>query len=477
MDSFQSLTQLGQLLKNKQISASELCSFYLDRTVRFDDSLNSFVSVATDHVLGTAKIADEAISNGRSRALTGIPIAHKDVFCVRSQPTSCCSKMLRSFIAPYDATVVSNIAEAGGIYFGKTNMDEFAMGTSNQTSAMGPVRNPWDFTRVPGGSSGGSAAAVAAGLVPAATGSDTGGSIRQPASFCGVTGFKPTYGRVSRYGMIAFASSLDQAGTLTLTAKDASLLFQIMRGPDRHDATSLSVSVPNQIHSNHPLTIGYAISLLDELDPRVASHIEDTRTTLEKLGHRFVDVEVFDQDVSLACYYVISCAEASSNLARFDGIRFGTRAQSATTIQEMYEQTRNQGFGDEVKRRLLAGTYFLTCDKTESYFTIAQKIRRIIYELYERVFQQVDVVLAPSAPSTAFQLNEQHEPTEMYRQDRFTVPANLCGLPAISVPNGMIDQLPIGVQFIGPRYGDERILELAERFQEETAWHLEHPVL
>lgn len=477
MDSFQSLTQLRQLLKNKQISASELCSYYLDRTARFDECLNSFVSVAAEQVQATAKIADETISNNRSNTLTGIPIAHKDVFCVRREHTTCCSKMLRSFIAPYDATVVSKIAGAGGIYFGKTNMDEFAMGTSNQTSAMGAVRNPWDFTRVPGGSSGGSAAAVAAGLVPAATGSDTGGSIRQPASFCGVTGFKPTYGRVSRFGMIAFASSLDQAGTLTLTAQDATLLFQIMQGYDQHDATSVSVSVPEQTHTNHPLTIGYAISLMDELDSRVAARIEETRKILEKLGHRFVDVEVFDQDVSLACYYVISCAEASSNLARFDGIRFGARAQSATTIQEMYEQTRNQGFGDEVKRRLLAGTYFLTSDTAESYFTIAQKIRRIIFELYERVFQQVDVVLAPSAPSTAFHLNEQHEPTEMYRQDRFTVPANLCGLPAISVPNGMINQLPIGVQFIGPRYGDERILGLATRFQEETVWHQQHPVL
>ncbi len=477
MDSFQSLAQLRRLLKNKQISATELCTFYLDRTTRFDDCLNSFVSVAAEQVLATAKIADKTISNNRSNTLTGIPIAHKDVFCVRREHTTCCSKMLRSFVAPYDATVVSKIAKAGGIYFGKTNMDEFAMGTSNQTSAMGAVRNPWDYTRVPGGSSGGSAAAVAAGLVPAATGSDTGGSIRQPASYCGITGFKPTYGRVSRFGMIAFASSLDQAGTLTLTAQDATLLFQIMQGYDQHDATSVSVSVPGRTHTSHPLTIGYAISLMDELDSCVAARIEDTRKTLEKLGHRFVDVEVFDQDVSLACYYVISCAEASSNLARFDGIRFGTRAQSATTIQEMYEQTRNQGFGDEVKRRLVAGTYFLTSDTAESYFTIAQKIRRIIFELYERVFQQVDVVLAPTAPSTAFQLNEEHEPTELYRQDRFTVPANLCGLPAISVPNGMINQLPIGVQFIGPRFGDERVLDLATRFQEETAWHQQHPVL
>ena len=477
MDSFLSLTQLRRLLDTKQISTTELCSFYLKRIAQFDHFLNSFVSVASEHVLAAAKVADSSLYQDTTRELTGIPIAQKDVFCVRGHPTSCCSNMLRSFVAPYDATVVRKIAQAGGIYLGKTNMDEFAMGASNQTSANGPVQNPWDVTRVPGGSSGGSAAAVAAGLVPAATGSDTGGSIRQPASFCGVTGFKPTYGRISRYGMIAFASSLDHAGTLTLTAKDAALLFQIMQGHDPHDATSVPMPVPKQSQPLHRLTIGYATSLLDELDVQVVARIEDTRATLEKLGHTFVDVEAFDQDVSLACYYVISCAEASSNLARFDGIRFGTRAHSATTTQELYEQTRSQGFGDEVKRRLLAGTHFLTCHASDNYLTIAQKIRRIVYELYQRVFQQVDVVLAPSAPNTAFQLNEQHEPTEMYRQDRFTVPANLCGLPAISVPNGLINRLPIGVQFIGPRFGDERVLELATRFQEETPWHLQRPVL
>ena len=477
MDSFQSLTQLRQLLDSKQISATELCTFYLDRIAQVDQHLNSFVSVKPEQVLASAKSADATIAKGVIGKLTGIPIAQKDVFCVRGQQTSCCSNMLRSFVAPYDATIVANITRAGGIYLGKTNMDEFAMGSSNQTSAWGAVQNPWDLTRVPGGSSGGSAAAVAAGLVPVATGSDTGGSIRQPASFCGVTGFKPTYGRVSRYGMIAFASSLDQAGTLTLTAQDAVLLFQVMQGHDPQDATSVSLPDTKPTQLNYPLTVGYPATLLDDLDSAVVARIEATRTTLEQLGNTFVDVEVFDLDLALACYYVISCAEASSNLARFDGIRYGSRAKSVATIKELYDQTRSQGFGDEVKRRLLAGTYFLTNNSPENYLKKAQQLRRMVYELYQRLFQQVDVVLAPAAPSTAFRLNVLHDSTDMYRQDRFTVPVNLCGLPAISVPSGLVNGLPIGVQFIGPQYGDERVLDLAVRFQEETAWHLQHPVL
>lgn len=477
MDSFQSLSQLRHLLGSKQISATELCTFYLDRIARLDKHLNSFVSVDPDQVLAAARRADETIAQGAIGKLTGIPIAQKDIFCVRGQQTSCCSNILRSFIAPYDATIVANINHAGGIFLGKTNMDEFAMGTSNQTSAWGPVRNPWDFTRVPGGSSGGSAAAVAAGLVPVATGSDTGGSIRQPASFCGVTGFKPTYGRLSRYGMVAFASSLDQAGSLTATAEDAKLLFQIMQGNDQHDATSVNLPESTQAKLDYPMTIGYSTSLLADLDSEVVARIEAARTTLEQMGNTFVDVDVFDQDLALASYYIISCAEASSNLARFDGIRYGSRADSVATIHELYEKTRSQGFGDEVKRRLLAGTYFLSNNSQESYLLKAQKLRRMVYNLYERLFQQVDIALAPSAPSTAFRLNEQCDTTYMYRQDRFTVPVNLCGLPAISMPAGLVDGLPVGVQLIGPRNGDEEVLDLAIRFQRETAWHLQHPEL
>ena len=477
MDPYQNLEQLRQLLDSKQITAEELNQYYLDRISQFDQQTNSFVSVEPEQVLTEAKSADKNIDRGTNGRLTGIPVAHKDNFCTRGHRTSCCSNFLRSFIAPYDATIVKNISIEGGIYFGKTNMDEFAMGTSNQTSTWGPVRNPWDLSRVPGGSSGGSAAAVAAGFVPVSTGSDTGGSIRQPASFCGVTGFKPTYGRLSRYGMIAFASSLDQAGTLTLTAKDASTMFQIMQGHDPLDATSQPPSIKKNVPIKHPLTIGYSASLLNDLDPDIVERIETSRKTLEQLGHRFEDVEVFDQDLALSSYYIISCAEAYSNLARFDGIRFGSRTNSAGSIQRFYEDTRSAGFGDEVKLRLLAGSYFLSNDAPQNYVLKAQKLRRMVYELYQELFQNVDVVLAPSTPSTAFPLDEQLESTDMYRQDRFTVPVNLCGLPAISIPCGLVKGLPIGVQLVGPQYGDELILDIAHRFQNRTSWHLQRPKL
>ena len=477
MDPFQSLTQLRHLLDSKEISSTELCNFYLDRIAQFDHQINSFVSIEPNQVLAKAAVADQTRADHVPGNLFGIPVAQKDNFCVRGQRTSCCSNMLRTFIAPYDATIVMKIAQAGGIYLGKTNMDEFAMGTSNQTSAWGPVRNPWDLERVPGGSSGGSAAAVAAGFVPVATGSDTGGSIRQPASFCGVTGFKPTYGRLSRYGMVAFASSLDQAGTLTQTAQDAALVFQIMEGQDHHDSTSASLSNTRYVSLPFPLTIGYSASLLEDLDSNVVAHVEESRKTLEQLGNTFVDVEVFDQNLALSTYYIISCAEASSNLARFDGIRYGSRSQSAATVKELYEDTRSQGFGDEVKRRLIAGTYFLSNDSHENYLQKAQKLRRMVYELYQKLFQEVDIVLAPTTPSTAFRLDEHHDSTDMYRHDRFTVPANLCGLPSISLPNGFINGLPIGVQLIGPQYSDESVLDLATRFQRATSWHLEHPTL
>lgn len=477
MDSFQTVSQIRRLLDSKQFSAVELCGYYLDRISKTDKQLNSFVAVEPERVIAKAKSADRAIAQREAKYLTGIPIAHKDIFCVRGRQTSCCSNILRTFIAPYDATIVANIAQSGGIYFGKTNMDEFAMGTSNRTSVWGPVLNPWDFDRVPGGSSGGSAAAVAAGLVPVATGSDTGGSIRQPAAFCGITGFKPTYGRVSRYGMVAFASSLDQAGTLTLTADDAALLFQIMQGSDRNDATSVGVPVSKKVTKHYPLTFGYSSEQLTDLNYDLVAPIEATRTTLERMGHTFIDIGVFDPDLAFATYYVISCAEASSNLARFDGIRFGSRTPSTTTFHDLYESTRSNGFGPEVKKRLLAGTYFLTSNSTESHLKKAQRIRRAIFDWYEKIFQQVDIILAPTTPSTAFRLNEQQNSTNIYRQDRFTVPVNLCGLPGISVPVGLVEGLPTGVQFIGPRFGDELVLDLAIRFQQETDWHQLHPPL
>ncbi|MYD45118.1 MAG: Asp-tRNA(Asn)/Glu-tRNA(Gln) amidotransferase subunit GatA [Gammaproteobacteria bacterium] len=332
MDPYLSLKQLRRLLDSKQMTAEELCRYFLDRIAQFDQQTNSFISVDPEQVLAEAKGADETMDRGDNGQLTGIPVAHKDNFCVRGQRTSCCSNLLRTFISPYDATIVKNISKEGGVYFGKTNMDEFAMGTSNKTSAWGPVRNPWNLSRVPGGSSGGSAAAVAAGFVPVATGSDTGGSIRQPASFCGVTGFKPTYGRLSRYGMIAFASSLDQAGTLTRTAQDAATMFQIMQGHDPRDATSALSSGDKNVPVKHPLTIGYSASLLQDLDSDIVKRIEASRNTLEQLGQKFVDVEVFDQDLALSSYYIISCAEASSNLARSAGMRFGSRAKSGSSI-------------------------------------------------------------------------------------------------------------------------------------------------
>ncbi len=475
MDSYATLSELRTLLDQRKIGAVELAQHYLDRIKRFNPHLNAYVWVDADWVLETARKCDEQIAKGESDILTGIPIAHKDLFCIEGTPTTACSKMLQSYVAPYTATVVANLSNRGAIHLGKLNMDEFAMGTSNETSVFGPALNPWGEERTPGGSSGGSAVAVAAGLAPAATGSDTGGSIRQPASFCGVTGFKPSYGRNSRYGMIAFASSLDQAGTLNHTAEDAAIMLQAMQGHDRKDSTSVNARSLEFLKGSKLLTIGYSAERVQALPTKMVERIEEAHRVLEKAGHTFLEVELPESMIALATYYVISCAEASSNLSRYDGIRYGYRHENSTDLRELYMETRSNGFGSEVKRRILAGTLVSRQSEVDRYYRQAQKIRRLIHHSYLEVFQTVDLLLTPAAPTTAFRLNEQQQATESYKQDRFTVGANLCGLPAISVPCGLADGLPVGVQFVGPQYLDDRVLGLAIEFQQLTDWHRQHP--
>ncbi|MCY3885257.1 MAG: Asp-tRNA(Asn)/Glu-tRNA(Gln) amidotransferase subunit GatA [Gammaproteobacteria bacterium] len=476
METVQSLVQLRELLETRQISSYEITSEYLARIRRTDCQFNSFVATYDEAALRSAQLADKHISDGLLKPLIGIPIGHKDVFCVKGEKTTCCSSMLDSFVAPYDATIVENLQNAGAICLGKTNMDEFAMGSSNETSKFGPVRNPWNLDRVPGGSSGGSAAAVAACIAPACTGSDTGGSIRQPASFCGVTGFKPTYGLNSRFGMIAFASSLDHPGTLTRTVEDARLMFNSMSGHDTQDSTSSTLKSASTKSKQKQMKLGYPSSLFSDLPNSIARPLEEARKILEEQGNTIIEIDLPHFNVAVAAYYVISCAEASANLARYDGIRYGLRSKQGSTFDELCERSRSEGFGQEVKRRILTGTFVLSVGHYDAYYVKAQKIRRLIRDDYLRAFESVDLILSPATPTTAFRLHAMdREPTEMYKQDQFTVPVNMAGLPAMSIPCGFADGLPVGLQIIGPHFGESNLFELGVDFQSLTDWHLQCP--
>ena len=475
------VAELAAGLKNKEFSSVELAKLYLDRVEASQPVLNAFVSVTRDVALAAAAEADRQLAAGKGGPLTGVPIAHKDIFCTDGVRTTCGSRMLDNFVAPYDATVVTKLKAAGVVMIGKTNMDEFAMGSSNETSYYGPVRNPWDTNMVPGGSSGGSAAAVGARLVPAATATDTGGSIRQPAALCGVTGIKPTYGRVSRYGMIAFASSLDQGGVIAASAEDAALVLGAMSGFDPNDSTSVDRPVPDYAAAlNRPMK-GLRIGLLKEffekgLEPEVEKRIREALSVYQELGAELRDVSLPSLPLSVPTYYVVAPAECSSNLARFDGVRFGHRCENPKDLTDLYRRSRGEGFGAEVKRRIMTGTYVLSAGYYDAYYLQAQKVRQLINRDFERAFGEVDVLMGPTTPTPAFGLGAKtSDPITMYLNDIYTIGANLAGLPAMSIPCGFVGKLPVGLQIVGPHFGEEKILSAAHAFQKETDWHRRLP--
>ena len=476
-----SLRELAQGLGNNDFSSVELTQYFLDR-IEANKDINAFITVDRDTTLQQAAEADKLLGDGDNQALTGIPLAHKDIFCTDGLRTSCGSQMLDNFIAPYNATVINKFRQAGSVTLGKTNMDEFAMGSSNETSFYGRVLNPWDKDRVPGGSSGGSAAAVAARLSPAATGTDTGGSIRQPASFCGLTGLKPSYGRVSRYGMIAFASSLDQAGPMTRSAQDAAIMLQTMSGFDERDSTSMDVPVPDYSADLEKdlrgLKIGMPVEFFNEdLDSEIAAITMDALREYEKLGAELVEISLPNSHLSVPCYYVLAPAEASSNLSRYDGARYGYRTAEYDDLLDMYKKTRAEGFGEEVKRRIMIGTYALSAGYYDAYYLKAQKIRRLISNDFTRAFEQCDVIAGPTAPGTAFRFGEKtDDPVAMYLNDIYTISVNLAGLPGMSLPAGMDSQnLPVGLQLIGQYFDESKLLNTAHRYQQATNWHTHSP--
>ncbi len=462
-------------------SSLELTRALLERVTRLQPELNAFISIEAEAALAAAAAADARRAAGERNPLLGVPIAHKDIFCATGSRTSCGSKMLANFVSPYDATVVAKLRTAGVVSLGKTNMDEFAMGSSNETSHFGPVRNPWDLTRVPGGSSGGSAAAVAARLVPAATATDTGGSIRQPAALCGVTGLKPTYGRVSRYGMIAFASSLDQGGIITTTAEDAALLLGAMAGFDPQDSTSVELPVPDYAASLDQPLAGLKIGLLKEffeqgLDPAIETQIRAALQLLQQQGALLREVSLPNLPLSVPTYYVVAPAECSSNLARFDGVRYGHRCENPRDLTDLYKRSRGEGFGTEVKRRIMTGTYVLSAGYYDAYYLKAQRVRQLIADDFRRAFTEVDVLIGPTTPTVAFELGSKSEdPVTMYLNDIYTIGANLAGLPAMSIPCGFASSLPAGLQIIGPHFSEQKLLNVAHRYQRETDWHTRVP--
>jgi aspartyl-tRNA(Asn)/glutamyl-tRNA(Gln) amidotransferase subunit A len=470
-------------LQEKTFSSAELTRDYLDRIRELDGNYNSFITVDEDVAMAAAAAADARLAAGNAAPLTGIPLAHKDIFCTRGVRTSCGSKMLDNFIPPYDATVIQRFNEAGAVMLGKTNLDEFAMGSSNENSFYGPVRNPWNTDLVPGGSSGGSAAAVAAMLTPAATGTDTGGSIRQPAAFCGITGLKPTYGRVSRLGMIAYASSLDQGGPLARTAEDCALLLNTMAGHDPLDSTSADVPADDYTADlNKPLT-GLRIGLPreyfgDGLDSATGEQINAALAQLEKLGASLVEVSLPNAQLTIPAYYVIAPAEASTNLSRFDGVRYGYRCENPQDLHDLYTRTRGEGFGDEVKRRILVGTYALSAGYYDAYYKKAQQVRRLIKQDFMDCFEQVDIIAGPTTPGPAFPLGaKSDDPVAMYLEDVYTLAVNLAGLPGMSVPAGLVEGKPVGLQLIGRHFDESRLLNVGHQFQQATDWHLQQPQL
>ena len=474
---FATLTEQRAALAEKRVGAEELARCYLRRIAA--DRGNSFITVCEERALASARGADAAIARDGQTGLLGLPIAHKDIFCTNGVRTTCASRMLADFIAPYDATAVARLTAAGAVTLGKTNMDEFAMGSSTETSYFGPTANPWDAERVPGGSSGGSAAAVAAGLAAGATGSDTGGSIRQPAAFCGVSGLKPTYGRVSRYGMIAFASSLDQGGPLARSVADLRPLLSGMEGHDPLDSTSANVPPTAAAEAElPPLRVGLPKEYWQSLRPEMADVLAAAVEALARLGHKRLDIALPHTRFAAPAYYVLASAEASTNLSRYDGVRYGHRAAEPADLQDLYQRSRSEGFGTEVKRRILTGTYALCVGYYDAYYRKAQRLRRLVRDDFLAAFENVDVIATPATPTTAFRRQREGvaaDPTTMYRQDVFTTPASLAGLPALSVPCGRIDGLPVGMQLIAPHFAEDRLLALGEAFQRETDWHRQRP--
>ena len=486
-----STQQLITGLQDKQFSSLELTDHYIKRINGLDGKINSFITYTSETARTQAKAADEMRLQGDKRPLLGVPMAHKDIFCTQGVLTTCGSKMLHNFISPYDATIVTNIDKAGMISLGKLNMDEFAMGSDNESSYYGAVHNPWNLDHVPGGSSGGSAAAVAAGFVPVATGSDTGGSIRQPASFCGLTGIKPTYGRVSRFGMIAYASSLDQAGSMGRSAMDCAFLLQPMIGHDPRDATSIKYDMPDYAQDLNDaaasagdkpfagLRIGVAKEYFSKgLDTEVEQAARAALKKYEELGATIVEVTITDPEITLATYYMLAPAEASSNLSRFDGVRFGYRCENPKDLIDLYTRSRSEGFGPEVQRRILSGTYALSAGYFDAYYTKAQKVRRIIIKDFEDAFANCDVIASPTAPTAAYKLGEDLDPATMYLGDVYTLGVNLAGLPALSQPVGLTSAgLPIGLQLIGKYWCESQLLCTAHLFQQHTDHHLQHSAI
>ena len=475
------LAEIARGLADKQFSSEELTRNLLARIAQLDPQLNSFITVTEELALNQAKAADARRAAGENGALLGAPIGHKDLFCTQDVLTSCASKILSGFKAPYNATVVDKLASAGTVTLGKLNMDEFAMGSANESSHYGAVKNPWDLTRVPGGSSGGSAAAVAARLLPAATGTDTGGSIRQPAALTNLTGIKPTYGRVSRWGMIAYASSLDQGGPLARNAEDCALMLLAMAGFDAKDSTSVDQPVDDYLAAlTQPLS-GLRIGLPKEyfgtgLDARIGEKVMAVVEELKKLGATVKEISLPNMQHAIPAYYVIAPAEASSNLSRFDGVRFGYRCENPVNLEDLYKRSRGEGFGAEVKRRIMVGTYALSAGYYDAYYLKAQKIRRLIKNDFVAAFNDVDVILGPTTPNLAWKLGEKNnDPVAAYLEDIYTITANLAGIPGLSMPAGFIDGLPVGVQLLAPYFQEGRLLNVAHQYQQVTGWHTQAP--
>ncbi len=475
------LSELAQGLRDKTFSSVELTQYYLDRIQQYDGDLNSFITVTPERALAQATSADALLAAGKGEALTGIPLAQKDIFCTDGVRTSCGSKMLDNFIAPYNATVIEKFNRAGSVMLGKTNMDEFAMGSSNETSFYGSVKNPWDLQAVPGGSSGGSAACVAARIAPASTGTDTGGSIRQPAALCGITGLKPTYGRISRYGMIAFASSLDQAGPMTRNAQDAAIMLNTMAGFDSRDSTCLDKPVPDYTADLNNSLQGLKIGLPKEyfaegLDSDMATVIDEAIKAYQKLGATIKEISLPNTHLAVPTYYVIAPAECSSNLSRMDGVRFGYRCENPLNLEDLYKRSRGEGFGEEVKRRIMIGAYALSAGYYDAYYLKAQQIRQLISDDFKKAFAEVDVIMGPTTPEPAFNLGEKgNDPVSMYLSDIYTIAVNLAGLPGMSVPAGMVNGRPAGLQIIGNYFEESRLLNVAHQYQQVTEWHRQGP--
>ena len=476
------IAELVQGLQSKKFTSVELTQHFLDRIAELNPDYNAVITVTAEQALKAATAADQRLAAGNAPALCGVPILHKDIFCTNGVRTSCGSKMLDNFIPPYNATVVENFEQAGAVVLGKTNMDEFAMGSSNETSFYGPVKNPWDRSLVPGGSSGGSAAAVAARLCAGATATDTGGSIRQPASFTGITGLKPTYGRVSRWGMVAFASSLDQAGTMTQSAEDAAMMLNVMAGLDLKDSTSSDTAAEDYTKDlDKPLAglkIGIPTQHFSEgLNADVEKCIREAIAEFEKLGATVREVSLDNSHLSVSAYYVIAPAEASANLSRYDGVRYGYRCKDPVNLEDMYKRTRSEGFGTEVKRRIMVGTYALSAGYYDAYYIKAQKIRRLIKNDFQKAFEEVDVIMGPTSPHTAFAIGSKNDdPVTMYLEDIYTIAVNLAGLPGMSIPAGLVNGLPVGLQIVGKDFAEAQLLNVAHKFQQATDWHEKSPV-